>query len=214
MGTPIQSLGREEDRISLGETKTRDTSLKEWTSRLVQHDTAFINQIIDDCNTTLPFSALFSAVVTAFIIEGIKSFQPTDQQPIVDILLALSSHQPNFTLSSSISLPPSSSQFKVKSTDQAATMLFLVSLTVSLFVALYAMRAKQWLREFLQWGSISDKTALRVRQIRWEQLHASKVELFVAILPTLLQVSVYLFVTGLALFLWDINRPAALITLI
>ncbi|KAH8802019.1 hypothetical protein DL96DRAFT_1475950, partial [Flagelloscypha sp. PMI_526] len=181
--------------------------IEKLVHRVINHDKFVIHGLQDDCDTTLLVAALLGAIITTFAIEQSKELRPNDSQAVVDALLVVISGMSN--ISSTIPLPKSSLEFSNSSVNRTVNLLWFISLVNSLFVALMSMVMKQWLRENPGWSSLSGELALRVRQIRWEKLQEHNIQFKIALLPTLLQISVILFIAGLIVYLFDLDRQVA-----
>lgn len=147
-------------------------------------------------------AGLFSAVLTAFLIESYASLQPDNGAEVVFLLRQLVSQ--NYTLSSgfanSTSPFPSDPSFEAPLWAIRVNELWFASLILSLATASFGMLVKQWLREYLAGEWISPQERLRSRQYRNPSLIGWKVFEIAAILPLLLQLSLGLFFIGLCFF--------------
>lgn len=90
--------------------------------------------------------------------------------------------------------------------------LFFFSLIISLGAALLAIRAKQWLREYMAWNSplAAPRENVLVRQIRFEAWQASHVEAVMRSIPVLLEFAMILFLAGIVLLLWTLDDLVAI----
>lgn len=98
-----------------------EAGLKDWTAirvHLKKHDDEMIGDYEDDINTMLVFAGLFSAVVTAFIIDSYKWLQQDSTQIMIRLLVQISSQLPtpqplaSFISTSSTSLGSDSADFR------------------------------------------------------------------------------------------------------
>ncbi|KZT62323.1 hypothetical protein CALCODRAFT_406142, partial [Calocera cornea HHB12733] len=105
-----------------------------------------------DMDVLLVFSALFSAVVTAFIVLSVAMLSPDPSQQAVDALTVISAQLSALSaLNAPRSAPPVSYQasaFVPSTSSVGINVLWALSLTISLFTAVLAMLAKQWLRNY------------------------------------------------------------------
>ncbi|KAF9475235.1 hypothetical protein BDN70DRAFT_996554 [Pholiota conissans] len=129
----------------------------------------------DEVQNLLIFAGLFSAVVTAFVIESYKFLQPDPNDTIISLLSQIAS-SPNLT-----SLSTGAAPF----------------LTLSLATVLIGTIALQWLREYQAYPGFSPKQTLALLHMRSEALEAWYVPQMFAALPLLLQVALVLFLAGL-----------------
>jgi hypothetical protein len=144
-------------------------------------------------------AGLFSAVLTAFVIESYQSLREDPAQTTVDLLRYISHQLAN----SSLPAAPDSPQFQAQQSDVRVNVCWFVSLFLSLFVALFGIFFKQWMRSYLTWMDITPyKDAVELRHFRYRTLESWHIETILAFLPTLLQIAVVLFLGGLLTFLW------------
>ena len=88
--------------------------------------------------------------------------------------------------------------------------LFYASLGVMILAAFTAMLIKSWVREFdrgLKAMSIPEQRA-KTREFRYLGMERWKLTEMVGILPSLIQISLFLFAVGLILFLFHISIPS------
>jgi len=88
--------------------------------------------------------------------------------------------------------------------------LFYASLGVMILAAFIAMLIKSWVREFdrgLRAMSLPEQRA-KTREFRYLGMERWKLPEMVAILPSLIQISLLLFSIGLVLFLFHISKPS------
>lgn len=160
-------------------------------------------------------AGLFSAILTAFIIEFYKLLQPNTQQTAADLLL-------NITLTlqgvATGQLPASYSNSSIGFAEDFilpggvlwVNALWFTSLACSLGCAMAAMVIKQWLQYYalnLSGGSHYDYA--HRRQYRFNALQAWHVPGIISALPVAMHMSVGLFLVGLVVQLWQINTVIA-----
>jgi hypothetical protein len=163
-------------------------------------------------------AGLFSACVTAFIIEGYQSLQQ-DQRNTSNVLLSqISSQLAAMANGSSIN----TSEYLLKQTAFHPTpsalrcnAFWFLSLAFSLACALSATLVQQWSRYYLQ--AIDRRAAphhrARIRSYLHEGITTFKMTAVVEAIPMLLHISLFLFFAGLVEFLMPINDLIANITL-
>ena len=156
-------------------------------------------------------AALFSAVVTAFLITSLSSLGPNYQQQSALLLYQLlNGRDPNLA---SISDPTAS--FQPSGLAIAANCLWSASLSASLGASFGAMICKEWLTDY-NGGTNPVVGFLRAcqRQVRFTAFQRWKVHIIIALLPPLLHSSVLLFFSGAVVYLWQINVSVAIVYLI
>ncbi|KAJ3556802.1 hypothetical protein NM688_g1818 [Phlebia brevispora] len=172
----------------------------------------------EDIDTLLVFAGLFSAVMTAFIIEVYKNLLPDPTTAVTSALATISSQMSSFivtgrfanstftaisdTSTASNTRNPSPTMIRINS-------LWFASLICSLVAASLGMLVKQWLREYLDGQQISPQARARIRHFRYEGLTRWRVFEIAAILPLLLQIALGLFFLGLCFFTLSLNDTLA-----
>ncbi|TDL19893.1 hypothetical protein BD410DRAFT_751554, partial [Rickenella mellea] len=173
-----------------------------------KYDKDLVESWRDDMESLLIFAALFSASVTAFVIESYQALQQDTGQATLAVLLRISEQLANGT----ISTPAVQPIFQQQSGDIAVNVLWFLSLGFSLACALAAVMVRQWARRYLRTprslSSISDQA--RMRQYLFANMEWWKMDLVVETIPILLHVSLILFMIGLLLFVHFVNFQVAL----
>ncbi|KAI0280474.1 hypothetical protein BGY98DRAFT_914647, partial [Russula aff. rugulosa BPL654] len=166
----------------------------------------------NDANSIVTFTGLFSAIVGAFIIEFYKTLSSDTGNQTVALLQQISHQLPN---------PPNTSAYYSSAASQSSPpgtamvwviALWLISLVLSLTCALIATLLQQWARRYTETPKSTKLPRYRAR-VRWLLLEGTKlykVRLIVEILPTLLHLSVYLFLGGLVITFHPINKTVAI----
>ncbi|KAK7062895.1 hypothetical protein VNI00_000392 [Paramarasmius palmivorus] len=170
-----------------------------------RHDEEMVKNWKEDIDTLLVFAGLFSAVVTAFVIE---SYQWLDEDPAdttVALLTQISKQLGN------TSMPfedlSSASTFQASSLSVRVNTFWFLSLILSLTSGLFALLGKQWLREHRRdVPTSSPGEALGLRQMRDRSLEIWGVPSFLAALPILLELALLLFFAGVIDLLWSLHR--------
>ena len=157
-------------------------------------------------------TGLFSAIVAAFVIEGLKNLQPDTGTYSVDLLSQISQQLAAFTNESQSSVVltfPNRSPFHAPTSALLTSTLWLLSLIVSLSCALLATLLQQWARRFLlitQSRGSKPHDRARIRSFFAEgviKFHLPKV---VDALPALLHISVFFFLAGLLVYIYNIHH--------
>ncbi|KAF5327241.1 hypothetical protein D9619_004760 [Psilocybe cf. subviscida] len=174
----------------------------------------------DEMQNLLIFAGLFSAVVTAFVIQSCQDLQPDNGNQAVNLLATLLSSQ---TMMSGSTEPtiinPASIQWNntlsleahISKSTVRVNVCWLTSLILSLITVLIGIVSLQWIREYQNYPTnLSPKRAFATRNLRYEGLHNWLVPELFASLPLLLQTAVALFLVGLADFLIHLNVIVAI----
>jgi hypothetical protein len=145
---------------------------------------------------------LYSAVLTAFIIESMKLLEEDPTETTRDILLVISQQIANN------SLPPYQSvKYETPRYAVVINSLFFASLSCGLIVALVAVLALQWVANYdIGLNTSSPRKRALQRQLRWTGILKWKMAEIIAFLPLLVFVSLFLFFIGIADWLWHMNR--------
>ncbi|KAK0481218.1 hypothetical protein EDD18DRAFT_1035384, partial [Armillaria luteobubalina] len=168
-----------------------------------KHDTDVIRDQRGQLNILLVFAGLFSAVVSAFIIQSLNSLQP-DYQAMSAILqfdqinmqraLANGTSLGDITTSGIDPTAP----FTPKPIHSLISALWLVSLTLSLVTAFFAIPVDAWYCHYVSPIPGQPKVRARTRHLRYKRLIKWNVRLSITALQLLLHLSLIVFVVGLA----------------
>jgi hypothetical protein len=155
-------------------------------------------------------AGLFSAVLTTFIVEVYGRLQEDSTDASAQILRRISMQLQNIPQSELEPLPP---RFNPSGTIVAVNVLWFLSLLLSLFAALFAFFAKQWLYVYSKWseGARPGRDMLLLRNFYrngFEKWHLTDV---IDTLPVLLQLALLLFAIGLVAYLWILNIAVAIV---
>ncbi|KAI0795103.1 hypothetical protein C8Q75DRAFT_527426 [Abortiporus biennis] len=183
-------------------------------ARMKAQDEKMIKDWNDEIDTLMVFAGLFSAVLTAFNIESYRKLLPDSSDTSLIILQHISQQISSFSLTSAFAnstIPPINLQqsFTAPLAIIRINVLWFTSLVLSLVSASLGMLVKQWLREYLSGDQAPSRNRSRVRQFRHEGLTTWRVFEIMALLPTLLQISLILFLVGLIDFLRLIHPVVA-----
>ncbi|KAA1477635.1 hypothetical protein DENSPDRAFT_616924 [Dentipellis sp. KUC8613] len=185
------------------------------------HDRALIETWKDDMEGIIIFAGLYSASLTAFLVESYQNLQPDPAQETVFLLnqsvslLAQISQQlgPNGS-NVPIGLPQSLPAFSPQPSDVRVNVFWFMSLVFSLGAALAATIVQQWVRDYMhvfQRYNNSLKRA-RVRQFLYEGAVGWNMSIVVDGIPALIHISLFLFFIGLSDFLFSLNHIVAIMT--
>ncbi|EIN07111.1 hypothetical protein PUNSTDRAFT_135800 [Punctularia strigosozonata HHB-11173 SS5] len=183
-------------------------------SRLKEHDKAMILGFTGDIDTLLVFAGLFSVVLVTFLAPVYEQLKVDNDEISTRILMTISNQLANISESlPAIPTDASPESFKPQSSIVVICSLWFFSLVISLASALLGTFAKQWLREYLLWTTVSPvQHAVHLRQYRYAALLRWRVPNVVTSLQTLMQTAVVLFFGGLITLLWPINHTVAVTT--
>ncbi|KAJ6534442.1 hypothetical protein DFH09DRAFT_120988, partial [Mycena vulgaris] len=154
----------------------------------------------------LIFSGLFSASLTAFVIESYKSLQPQSGDLTVAALSQLSMQLAAIASGTHLELEPAK-VFRPATESVICNALWFISLSLSLMCALLATLVEQWARDFLHKTEMRPAPVRRARvfSFLYFGLKRFRVHTVVDTIPCLLHASLFLFFSGLLVFLIPVN---------
>ncbi|KAJ4494548.1 hypothetical protein C8J55DRAFT_545623 [Lentinula edodes] len=192
------------------ELKENSRVFKVYLDKAESFDDDMMRGFRETIDSLLVFAALFSGVVTSFVIATIPALQP-DYSQITAVLLveqvqilraAGNSTAINAVPKSIVDLQNAS----VATEDLWINGLFLASLSLALTTALLSVLVKQWLQAYSSMSAGSAKHKALVRQFRYAGLVKWKVTEIVGILPLILHTSLALFLIGLSLYISELHN--------
>ncbi|EPS98192.1 hypothetical protein FOMPIDRAFT_1127111, partial [Fomitopsis schrenkii] len=167
---------------------------------------------IDDWNkqidTLLVFAGLFSAVLTAFNVQYYTALQPPSGTQIMLRLPADLTSPVQVTTLSSTSNPA------VAATTVVINTLWFLALVLSLSAASIGITVKQWLSSYILPKTMTSRQRTRLWNHRQRGLSKWRVPAIVSVLPNLLQSALLLFLVGLVVLLWTLNRVLAIVVMV
>ncbi|KAJ7598435.1 hypothetical protein C8J56DRAFT_167100 [Mycena floridula] len=175
------------DNVMVAVNKYDDDMVKDWNN---------------DIDTVLIFAGLFSAVVTAFVIESYQWLSEDPSDKTVQILSQLSKQLAGTTNDTSLE---GQTPFKVDSRSIRINCFWFLSLLLALSAASAGILAKQWLREYRRDAAMSSKQSFTLRQLRYQSWNKWKVPGIIATLPLLLEFALVLFFAGVLDLLFPLN---------
>ncbi|KAJ7889600.1 hypothetical protein B0H13DRAFT_2041316 [Mycena leptocephala] len=168
------------------------------------------DEIGDSLDILLVFAGLFSGVLTTFVAQtsqALSSDNTAISNSILLELVALQRAQASGTPFNSI--PSADTSFTAARTDIWVNALWFTSLALSLTTALLAVLAKQWLRQYSSFIAGSARERALIRQFRFAGFDKWGVQSIIGLLPTILHLSLFLFMVGLVVFLYALDHIIA-----
>ncbi|KAJ7099833.1 hypothetical protein C8R44DRAFT_947265 [Mycena epipterygia] len=164
------------------------------------------------CLMRYPKAALFSAIVTAFIIESYKTLNSDSGNLTVHLLSQISQQLAAAANGSTFDIPQSI-PFTPPATSVVCNAFWFISLGLSLACALVATLVEQWAREFLHRTDMRSAPLIRARMFSYLYcgLRRFRMHTVVEIIPLLLHASLLFFFGGLVAFLIPVNPAMTLI---
>ncbi|KAH9971836.1 hypothetical protein BGW80DRAFT_1228060 [Lactifluus volemus] len=164
-----------------------------------------------DADGILIFTGLFSAAVAALTAVSIQDLRPNSQDTVVfylgNIYQLLA--DPNITRTSILATPLQPPPFSPPKYAILVNSLWFLSLVISLTCALLATLLQQWSRRYLtvtQPLRSSPHKRARIRTFFADGVDKWHLPSVVELLPTLLHTSLFLFFSGLLIYLFNINH--------
>ncbi|KAF9027386.1 hypothetical protein BDP27DRAFT_1247451 [Rhodocollybia butyracea] len=112
-------------------------------------------------------------------------------------------------ITTTLNIPPTITTFSPAILDLWVNGLWFTSLIISLSVALFAVLAKQWLRQYMSIITGTPREQALIRQFRFDGLEKWRVQSLIGLLPTLLHLALILFFAGLVIFLIPLSITMA-----
>ncbi|KAK1219096.1 hypothetical protein PQX77_018195, partial [Marasmius sp. AFHP31] len=195
-GTETDNHTGNEDTTKKASNPQGPTLEKSWEvimKEVTALDEGLVGGWKEDIDTLLVFAGLFSAVVTAFVIESYQWLQEAPEDTTVALLRQISQQ-----LNNTSEPVPEPDTFTVSSSVVAINVLWFLSLIIALVDALFALLCKQWLREHRRHTHTrTPSEALALRWFRNQSLEKWHVPAILASLPMLLEIALFLFLAGL-----------------
>ncbi|KAJ7613606.1 hypothetical protein DFH06DRAFT_1063800, partial [Mycena polygramma] len=183
-----------------------------YVSEAEKYDRALVESWKSDMEGLLIFAALFSSILTAFIIESYQSLNPDSGDLTVHLLAQISQQLAASANASTFVIPPPAS-FSPNASAIICNALWFTSLGFSLACALIATFVQQWARDFLHKTDMRSAPVIRARifSYLYYGLKRFQMHTVVEIIPLLLHGSLILFFCGLVAFLIPVNLAMTVI---
>ncbi|KAJ7216956.1 hypothetical protein B0H12DRAFT_1153851 [Mycena haematopus] len=207
-----------EGPIPVVDTPGDEPCAKIWSvyiSEAEKYDKALADSWRGNMNGMLIFAGLFSAILTAFIIESYKTLQPD-----VDSLTLACIAQQIANITNSIAIPTLPCERLATAltgspsppgSSLACNILWFISLGLSLTSALTATLVDEWARTFIQKTEMLPSPVKRARifAFLYYGLQRFRMHAVVGLIPLLLHLSLLFFFGGLVAFLVPVNTIVA-----
>ncbi|KAF9531832.1 hypothetical protein CPB83DRAFT_41952, partial [Crepidotus variabilis] len=154
-------------------------------------------------------AGLFSASVTAFIIESYKTLRPDENAPTIQLLSQIVVQLSSNATSELTAAPLLTSPQTFTPTPSAivCNVFWFLSLSLSLICALSATLVEQWTRHYLQapFNQPAPQDRARISAYLFQGTKKYRMAIIVETIPLLLHISLFLFFAGLIAFLNGVN---------
>ncbi|KAJ6501364.1 hypothetical protein DFH09DRAFT_1051602 [Mycena vulgaris] len=196
----------------LGKTSPAASEWTECAKATRAFDKEMVGSLRGDMDTLLVFASLFSAVVTAFVIDsyhGLRAASSVDTTILLhQLLLHIQEEAP--VINTTSTLP------EVSTSSVCINALWFSSLVLSLTTVLGAILAKQWLSEYeltaCSTTGTSPREQVALRHLKFDSLRRWGVTTIIDYLPVQLICALFLFFAGLLYLVWTLNVTVAIIT--
>ncbi|KAJ7658279.1 hypothetical protein DFH06DRAFT_1044759 [Mycena polygramma] len=177
-----------------------------YVSEAEKYDRSLVESWKSDMEGMLIFAGLFSASLTAFLIESYKTLVPDSGDSSAFILTQISL-QLAASANGTAYHVPQPAPFTPPATSLICNVLWFISLGLSLTCALVATLLEQWARDFLHRADMRSAPVIRARvfSFLYYGLKRFQMHTVVEIIPLLLHASLLLFFIGLVAFLVPVN---------
>ncbi|KAF7329245.1 hypothetical protein MKEN_00185200 [Mycena kentingensis (nom. inval.)] len=175
-----------------------------------KYDAALLESWNRDMEGILIFAGLFSASLTAFLIESYRTLLP-DTGGATLVLLGQISLQLAAATNGSTCIPNPVPSPRIPASSIVCNVLWFLSLALSLLCALAATLIEQWTRDFLHRANMRSSPLIRARvySYLYYGVQRFRMHTVVDMVPTLLHASLALFFCGLVAFLLPVNTIIA-----
>ncbi|KAJ7056216.1 hypothetical protein C8F01DRAFT_1157129 [Mycena amicta] len=208
-----------ESTLDLGIDWSGDTPNEEagaaklWTvyvNEAEKYDKSLVESWKSDMDGMLIFAGLFSASLTAFLMESYKTLASDSGDEMVHFLSQIS-RQMSAAANNTTYAPTNPSQFEAPLSALICNALWFISLGLSLACALVATLLEQWARDFLHRADMHSSPIIRARiySYLYYGLRRFRMHTVVDVIPSLLHAALVFFFGGLVAFLYPVNKIIA-----
>ncbi|KAJ7668818.1 hypothetical protein DFH06DRAFT_208026 [Mycena polygramma] len=204
-----------EENIAKNNAEHEAAAAKLWAvyvSEAEKYDRGLVESWKSDMEGMLIFAGLFSASLTAFLIESYKTLNPDSGGTTVLLLAQISQQLAASANGTTFPVPPSL-PFTPPTSSLVCNILWFISLGLSLTCALVATLLEQWARDFIHRVDMRSAPVVRARvfSFLYYGLKRFKMHTVVEIIPLLLHASLFLFFVGLVAFLLPVNTALTIV---
>ncbi|KAJ7751579.1 hypothetical protein B0H14DRAFT_2405509 [Mycena olivaceomarginata] len=177
-----------------------------YVTEAEKYDKGLVESWKSDMEGMLIFDGLFSASLTAFLMESYQTLTP-DSGDMTVLLLQQISQQLAASVNGTTYIMPAPVAFTPTLSSLVCNILWFLSLGLSLGCALTATLVKQWARDFLHRANMRSAPVdcARIFSYLYYGLKRFRMHSMVDIIPLLLHTSLLFFFAGLVAFLIPVN---------
>ncbi|KAI0263797.1 hypothetical protein BC834DRAFT_971158 [Gloeopeniophorella convolvens] len=169
---------------------------------------------LGDPDGLLVFSGLFSATVVVFVVGGNSRLRCNPVDATTLFFAHMSRQLFNMLNGTEVdvsSIPLAPPPLRQTGVSVWINILWLSSMLLSLICTLFVMRLKYWARCYLYLRRHRTRFPDQYRAYADDELGVFRPSVMASLLPVLLTISVFLFFSGLTIFLVHIDRSGALV---
>ncbi|KAF5345895.1 hypothetical protein D9758_011387 [Tetrapyrgos nigripes] len=197
-------------------TSDDDACFKLWNmyiSQAHEYDKALLEGWKGDMEGMLLFSALYSATLTALIVESYKKLQLEPADLTTSLLTTISLQLASISNGTATVFEPPDTSFKPMASSLICNMLWFLSLALALTCSLLATFVQQWTRDFLHKTTMRPSPVVQARVLAFSYFGLQRfgMHTFVDVIPILLHISLFFFFAGLVAFLLPVSLPLTIL---
>ncbi|KZV62199.1 hypothetical protein PENSPDRAFT_591754, partial [Peniophora sp. CONT] len=203
------------DEVNLDDIPAQDLFWSTYLKDAEEEDKYLPKSWEANTGSVLTFTGLFAATVAAFIIESYRSLSPDSGDQTVALLTQLLAVTANASASIDSTRLADASAFKAPPTAIVVNVLWFSSLLIALVCALLSTLIQEWSRDYVR--DINRRRTLdeSVRNRAFNHIYVRMgverygMDSIVYSVTALVHLAVFLFVIGLAVFLFPFDKVVA-----
>ncbi|KAJ7646118.1 hypothetical protein DFH06DRAFT_1211127 [Mycena polygramma] len=197
-------------REATNPTRDEGVAAKLWAvyiSEAEKYDKSLVESWKSDMEGMLIFAGLFSASLTAFLVESYKTLSPDSGDQTVQLLAQISQQLASGSNGTAFPISGPLPAFTPSSTSIICNALWFISLGLSLTCALIATLLEQWARDFIHRADMRSAPLIRARiySYLYYGMKTFNMHVVVDVIPLLLHASLLFFFAGLVVFLIPVS---------
>ncbi|KAI0283194.1 hypothetical protein BC826DRAFT_229414 [Russula brevipes] len=189
------------------DNETHECTVKMWTMLKLEVDSyeeSIASSQKDDANGVLVFTGLFSAIVALFTAESYKKLSPDSGDKTGALLEQISRQLAGFDNNTYPDFK-ASEPFSPTKAILCVNALWFLSLVFSIGAAFYVMLVQQWVSRYTQMVRHLPRDQGRVGSSLFLSAQKYRMSHAIGLTPLPLHISVFLFFSGLVIFLFTIS---------
>ncbi|KAF8493460.1 hypothetical protein F5888DRAFT_827922 [Russula emetica] len=216
LSTPLNELFKQKstpgDEVTARDSKESTEMWSIYKEEAEKYDEAVTEAQKKDADGVLVFTGLFSATVAVFIVESYKLLSPDSGNTTTYLLTQITQQLAGFK-NNAYPQPQGPAAFSPTVSILFVNALWFLSLVIAIVSAFYVMLVQQWIRRYTQ--TLADLKLTtdqeRVRSCLFLGTQKYKMSHAIGLIPLPLHISVFLFFSGLIVFLFTISNAIAIV---